>query len=222
MFFSTEIKPSHKLFLITPNIPLSIFYRDIVSAWDTGDNSVLSWGGWGTRECFDQKKVEEWKIVIAASLTHLFSCANIPQGLAHTIALKENLYCVVLCAINKWPLLITGPPGCGKTLSFILACDTLRGRCPNHSVAFQSIVQVKKITYQCSIQSTGPEIAAVFNDAHLKQEFFEAQQPGRNLCLVGLDEAGLSPENRQALKSTHDFLGEHHNNCIDRIMTYMI
>jgi DNA polymerase III delta prime subunit len=161
-------------------------------------------------------------MVIAASLTHLFSCANIPQGLAHTTALKENFYCVVLCAINKWPLLITGPPGCGKTLSFILACDTLRGRCPTHSVAFQSIVQAKKITYQCSIQSTGPEIAAVFNDAHMKQEFFEAQQPGRNLCLVGLDEAGLTPENRQALKSTHDFLGEHHNDEIDRIVIFTI
>lgn len=150
----------------------------------------------------------EWKTVIAASLKNLFSFANIPQGLAHTTALKENFYCVVLCAINKWPLLITGPPGCGKTLSFILACDTLRGRCPTHSVAFQSIIQAKKVMYQCSVASTGPEIAAVFHDAHLKQEYFEAQQPGRNVCLVGLDEAGLTPENRQALKSTHDFLGE--------------
>lgn len=150
--------------------------------------------------------VQEWRDVIAESLTNLFSFANIPKGLARTTALKENFYSVVLASINKMPLLITGPPGCGKTLSFLLACDALKGNCPTHTVAFQSLKKAKKITYQCSVASTGPEIAAVCSGAHLKQRHLDEQQAGRHVCLLGLDEAGLTPENRQALKSLHDFL----------------
>lgn len=148
----------------------------------------------------------QWKTIIADSLTNLFSFAQIPSGIAHTTALKENFYCVILASINKIPLLITGPPGCGKTLSFLLACDALKGNCPQHTVAFQHLPKAKKITYQCSVASTGAEIAAVCCGAHVKQEHLESQQPKRNICLLGIDEAGLTPENRQALKSLHDFL----------------
>ena len=149
---------------------------------------------------------EDWRSIITASLTHLFSHAEIPLGIAHTTALKENFYCVVLASMNKIPLLITGPPGCGKTLSFLLACDALKGNCPLHSIAFQHLPKAKKITYQCSVASTGTEIAAVCSGAHIKQEHLDSQSPNRNICLLGIDEAGLTPENRQALKSLHDFL----------------
>jgi hypothetical protein len=157
---------------------------------------------YGVNKC----TVEEWRNVIDSSLKNLFSYANIPRGLAHTTALKENFYAVVLASVNKMALLITGPPGCGKTLSFLLACDALKGSCPAHSVAFQSLKKAKKITYQCSVASSGQEIAAVCSSAHLTQERLDEQQPGRHVCLLGLDEAGLTPENRQALKSLHDFL----------------
>jgi hypothetical protein len=94
----------------------------------------------------------------------------------------------------------------GKTLSFILVCDNLGGSCLQHSVAFQRLKKAKKIMYQCSTSSTGPEIAARFRDALSQQRELEERQPGRHLCIVGFDEAGLIPENRQALKSMHDFL----------------
>ena len=149
---------------------------------------------------------EGWKSIITDSLTHFFSLAYIPPGIAHTTALKENFYCVVLSSMNKIPLLITGPPGCGKTLSFLLACDALKGNCPSHSVAFQHLPMAKKITYQCSVASTGTEIAAVCSGAHIKQEHLELQSPKRSICMLGIDEAGLTPENRQALKSLHDYL----------------
>jgi hypothetical protein len=171
------------------------FVRDIIRSWGT-PRTVTP----------DIAHEEEWKSVIENSLSNFFSFANVPRGLAHTTALKENFYCVVLAAMNKMPLLISGPPGCGKTLSFLLACETLKGNCPTHSVAFQHLKKAKKVMYQCSIASTGPEVAAVYSDTHMKQEHLEAQQPGRHICLLGMDEAGLTPENRQALKSLHDFL----------------
>jgi hypothetical protein len=73
-------------------------------------------------------------------------------------------------------------------------------------VAFQRLKKAKKIMYQCSTSSTGPEIAARFRDALNHQRDLEERQPGRHICIVGFDEAGLVPENRQALKSMHDFL----------------
>jgi hypothetical protein len=88
----------------------------------------------------------------------------------------------------------------------MLACENLRGSCPEHSVAFQNLRKAKKITYQCSSSSTGPEIAARFHEALVEQEHNDSVQPGKHICVVGVDEAGLIPENRQALKSLHDFL----------------
>jgi hemicentin len=73
-------------------------------------------------------------------------------------------------------------------------------------VAFRSLQKAKKITYQCSVTSTGPEIAAVCDVARWRQKQLDAQQPDKHICLLGLDEAGLTPENRQALKSLHDHL----------------
>lgn len=75
-------------------------------------------------------------------------------------------------------------------------------------MAFQHLKKVKKITYQCSISSTGLELAAVYKDAYTKQEHLETQQKEKHACLLGIDETGLIPENRQALKSLHDFLDE--------------
>ena len=61
--------------------------------------------------------------------------------------------------------------------------------------------------YQCSATSTGPEIAQRFKDAYTQQLDMDTRQLGKHVCIVGIDEAGLTPENKQALKSLHDYLG---------------
>lgn len=98
--------------------------------------------------------------------------------------------------------------GCGKTLSFNLACENLRGPSLNHSIVFQHLRKASKFMYQCSASSTGPELAARFHDAYVQQAYLDTQQLGKHICIVGVDEAGLPPENRQALKSLHDILDE--------------
>ena len=95
----------------------------------------------------------------------------------------------------------------GKTLGFNLACENLRGPCLNHSTAFQHLKKATKFTYQCSTTSSGPEIGARFKDAYARQNDLDTRQYGKHVCVVGVDEAGLTPENRQALKSLHDYLG---------------
>ena len=61
---------------------------------------------------------------------------------------------------------------------------------------------------QCSSSSSGPEIAAKYSDAITLQKNYDRSDRGTRLVVLGFDEAGLVPENRQALKSLHDVLDE--------------
>eukprot|EP01041_Mallomonas_annulata_P001672 gene1672-3231_t len=148
----------------------------------------------------------EMKSTIADSFDHLWSYARIPNGIAPTTALKENFFAVVLSVSIPIPLLITGPPGCGKTLSFVLASDNLKGANFTQTVAFQHLKKVHKFPYQCSAESNGPEIACLYRRALEQQEVLDEHQPGRHICVVAMDEAGLPVERRQALKALHDVL----------------
>ena len=120
----------------------------------------------------------------------------------------ELLYSVLVSTLNRMPLLITGPPGCGKTLAYNTVCEMLRGPSLTSSIPFQMIRKAKKLTYQCSGLSSGPELAKVFANAHTQQLDDEERYRDKYITIVGVDEAGLVPENRQALKSLHDFLDQ--------------
>ena len=52
---------------------------------------------------------------------------ELPGGIAKTQALKENCFAIIACAMTRTPLIIVGPPGCSKTLSFHLALVNLKG-----------------------------------------------------------------------------------------------
>ena len=52
---------------------------------------------------------------------------SIPQGIAKTQALLENLFCIIACCCTKTPLIIVGAPGSSKTLSFNLALANIKG-----------------------------------------------------------------------------------------------
>jgi hypothetical protein len=47
---------------------------------------------------------------------------------AGTDALRENLFATVVCIDALVPLVIIGPAGCSKTLSFTIAVDNMRGK----------------------------------------------------------------------------------------------
>jgi hypothetical protein len=195
------------------------FINEIVRAWNpvqTNNDVIRRNFGWGEEankiisyaELLEHR-IMEWNQVLRESLEHLWSYAHHTKGLAKTNAIMETLYANILAVENKMGMLVTGPPGCGKTLSFNLACENLRGPCLNHSIPFQNLKKATKFMYQCSATSSGPEIASRFADAYTQQTDLEIRQPGKHICIVGVDEAGLTPENRQALKSLHDYLGKY-------------
>lgn len=145
---------------------------------------------------------------VVAGFDHLWSHAHKPEGIAATAGLKEAFWAVVVCAHTKLPLLLTGPPGCGKTLSFQLASLNLKGQ-DAPSEVFKALKHIVGEPYQCSEASTATEIADVFRRAVARQRNADQWTPGVYTVAVSLDEAGLPPERRQALKSAHDPLDLH-------------
>jgi hypothetical protein len=161
----------------------------------------------------DQINVEIFDRIISNSLNHLWSYtlyATNPQGVANTTAMMENFYLITLSSQTKIAVLIAGPPGCGKTLAFNLVCDNLKGECADISLPFRQLRKAHQIPYQCSSTSTGAEIEARYKYAsnEQRQHDLDPSQRDRHICMLGIDEAGLVPENRQAMKSMHDALEE--------------
>lgn len=134
----------------------------------------------------------------------MFRAAHIPVGIAPTEAILENLYAVVTCCEAKIPLVIKGPPGCSKTLSFTIAANNMKGPASSQ-LFFQLFHQLQTFRYQCSMHSTDKEIEAVYEAAERRQMMFSDVGNARSSdrSVVFLDEGGLPSEARNALKVIH-------------------
>ena len=129
---------------------------------------------------------------------------DIPSGIAKTQALKENIFGIIVCTMTHTPLIIVGPPGCSKTLSFNLVTSNLRG--------LESKVPLFRDTdlfysldshyYQCSRRTTSNEIQTVFSRSINRQRTY-ASVPLPIYCVVFMDEAGLPEESLESLKILH-------------------
>lgn len=84
----------------------------------------------------------------------------------------------------------------------MLVCDCLQGE-SDVSVPFQFLKKIQKKTYQCSAWTTASGISNFLEDCYNIQKVLRD-----TLVLAGFDEAGLVPENRQALKTMHDILDQ--------------
>ncbi len=116
---------------------------------------------------------------------------NIPEGVALTTVLKQNLFCIVVCVDSLLPLIIVGPPGSSKTLAFSIAVDNMNSS--NNSKGFQTLHQLKPFRYQCTQFSTDIEIKAKYESAlKVQRAWSDADEKTRERCVVFLDEAGKS------------------------------
>ena len=140
--------------------------------------------------------------VLEAAMERVFLNSAIPVGIAKTVGLKENLFANICCMEASIPLIITGPPGCGKTLSYQIAADNMK----NLGLFYGQLHLVKPWVYQCSETSTAKEIESVYKtalDLYRKHQQVNIQN---ERCVVFLDEASLPKEKRSALKVTHYYL----------------
>ena len=159
----------------------------------------------GVRECGGDVILATFK----RAALQLYNNTAFREGIAATDSFLENLFCTVVCIDAKVPLMVVGPPGCSKTLSFSIAMKNMRGR---HSVSdfYKTLSCVHPLRYQCSTESVDTEIQAVYDNAITRQHSFDtAAEEGKSnniehqRVVVLLDEAGLPDEDKAPLKILH-------------------
>ena len=125
------------------------------------------------------------------------------KGIALNRALRENLFTCYTCIDNNVPLIIVGKPGTGKSLSFQILYNTLKGEYSD-SPMFRDKGKLYRYYYQGSETSTAEGIEQVFLKA------FKAQIKNKGkqiITLVFFDEMGLAERSsNNPLKVIHYLL----------------
>ena len=152
--------------------------------------------------CFEGIRVTFTK-ALKDELDWLMENIDLPVGVADTQALRENLYAIIVCCMTRIPLIIIGPPGSSKTLSFKIALANLQGEVSPKKVFRHKIMKsLDPHIYQCSKHSTTEDIKTLFKKAKSRQEQIDNSGHGA-VSVVLMDEAGLPEENLQVLNVLH-------------------
>ena len=135
------------------------------------------------------------------------------KGIALNRALRENLFTCYICIDNTVPLIIVGKPGTGKSLSFQILYNTLKGEY-SESKMFRDKGKLYRYYYQGSETSTAEGIEQVFEKA-LKAQIKNKENKEKNknkkenkiITLVFFDEMGLAERSsNNPLKVIHYLL----------------
>ena len=148
---------------------------------------------------------------------NLYRNTEFLEGVAPTNSFLQNLLLTVACIDAKIPLMIVGPPGCSKTLSFTIAIKNMQGN-QSPQPFYRKLSHAEPLRYQCSKDSADTEIEEVYKNARDRQENFDnmvqsaKNQEGKHgvieeqRVVVLLDEAGLPDERKALLKVLHYML----------------
>jgi E3 ubiquitin-protein ligase RNF213 len=169
-----------------------------------------------TRQAFlndIRAKLATWRVphhvcfttILQKRIDTFFAQTKLPDGIAPTRTLRENIYCMAVCIEACIPLIVTGPPGCSKTLSFNMTAENMRG-VGSSGLIFRHLKKLSRFNYQCSEQSTAAEIEAVARDTESRQENLIRHRQYGEMSTLFLDEAGLPHERKQAMKIMHYYL----------------
>ena len=128
---------------------------------------------------------------------------ELPQGTARNAALRENVFVMLVCILNRIPIFVVGKPGCSKSLSIQLIRSNLRGR-DSRDPLFRKLPQLYVVSYQCSESSTSEGITKMFEKA---SEYKFHNKDGNVLPVVLLDQVGLAENSKyNPLKVLHSLL----------------
>uniref|UniRef100_A0A8V1AN22 RING-type E3 ubiquitin transferase n=1 Tax=Gallus gallus TaxID=9031 RepID=A0A8V1AN22_CHICK len=153
-----------------------------------------------------QKKILE-EISVMQDL--FLSGVHLRDTIARNLALKENVFMMVICIELKIPLFLVGKPGSSKSLAKTIVADAMQGQAA-HSDLFKDLKQIHLVSFQCSPLSTPEGIIGTFKHCARFQD-------GKNLeeyvSVVVLDEIGLAEDSpKMPLKTLHPLLED---GCID-------
>ncbi|XP_054313830.2 E3 ubiquitin-protein ligase RNF213 isoform X3 [Pongo pygmaeus] len=131
------------------------------------------------------------------------------KTIAKNLALKENVFMMVICIELKIPLFLVGKPGSSKSLAKTIVADAMQGPAA-YSDLFRSLKQVHLVSFQCSPHSTPQGIISTFRQCARFQQGKDLQQ---YVSVVVLDEVGLAEDSpKMPLKTLHPLLED---GCIE-------
>jgi nucleoside-triphosphatase THEP1 len=125
--------------------------------------------------------------------------------IAVNVALKENIFTILVCLLNRVPLIICGKPGSSKTQAFKILKETLKG-VSSEETLFSELPEINELYYQGTLHSTSKGIKKLFERA---KQNAKDNEFNNILTVFFFDEIGLaeiSPNN--PLKVLHDLLEE--------------
>ena len=136
---------------------------------------------------------------------------ELPEGTANNAALRENVFVIVVCILNKIPVFVVGKPGCSKSLSMEVIRSNLRGK-DSKDPFLKQLPQLFVVSYQGSESSTSEGILKVFEKARR----YKYEGSNDVLPVVLLDEIGLAEVSASnPLKVLHSLLEPGNEECPD-------
>ncbi|KAK3529115.1 hypothetical protein QTP70_016547 [Hemibagrus guttatus] len=131
------------------------------------------------------------------------------ETIAKNIALKENVFLMVVCIELKIPLFLVGKPGSSKSLAKTVVAYAMQGQA-SQSELFQKLKEVHMVSFQCSPHSSSEGIIGTFRSC---ARFQKDKNLDEYVSVVVLDEIGLAEDSPQMpLKTLHPLLED---GCID-------
>lgn len=131
------------------------------------------------------------------------------ETIAKNVALKENVFLMVVCIELRIPLFLVGKPGSSKSLAKTVVADAMQGQ-NSHSTLFRNLKQVHMVSFQCSPHSSPDGIIGTFRSC---ARFQRDKNMDEYVSVVVLDEVGLAEDSPQMpLKTLHPLLED---GCID-------
>lgn len=131
------------------------------------------------------------------------------KTIAKNLALKENVFLMVVCIELRIPLFLVGKPGSSKSLAKTVVADAMQ-RQASHCDLFKKLKEVHMVSFQCSPHSSPEGIIGTFRNC---ARFQKDKNLKEYVSVVVLDEIGLAEDSPQMpLKTLHPLLED---GCID-------
>ena len=111
----------------------------------------------------------------------------LPAGVADNAALQENCFIMIVCILNKVPVMVVGKPGSSKTLATQLIRHAFSRTTKSDLFNRCKFATLEMFPYQCSRHSTADDIEETFRRATKVEESENSVS-----SVVLLDEVGLA------------------------------
>ena len=142
-------------------------------------------------------------------------CLPNDEGIAKNSALRENIFAVFPCIMNRIPVFICGKPGCSKSLSVNYLCSNLKGNINSKHPFLRHFPKVLLVPFQGSESCTSEGVESIFKKAYkLYEDNSTNKKDTEILPVILFDEIGLAEISvHNPLKVLHRHL-EHENKKI--------